>query len=417
MDIQFTINPADRLSTLPSELLDQIFEGCASWPEETICVPLSRRLLPYYLRAKFTRVHFDESLTVGRFVDVFNARPAIRETMRELSIRQGAVGGGMEDVTAILLSLSPLPNVSTLSLSLFYDIDLDSEEVDDYLTPEDLNFGYSHSPHWFLTGLIRRALPSVENLHLEVKPLHESDSITSFSLAPIHDLPFRSITVALRRFDHLADSAAFQDAALEVLFRGADFPRVESLTVTGFGIADRAVAANLLGSCQRLPRLRHLYFEELAHDPHPQAVLKTLDRSLESLCIRGHEADFTFSDLPTKVDHLLPSMRAASTLTRLALSTFSFENSTLIENLAKLPALEIFEVDGYSNTLPNDLLLGLLDLPHLRRLDLQLYWPIPGEEARGRAVMRQLLEKAKAKGIEVRGHALEQLRKAGLLEW
>ncbi|GAA5844106.1 hypothetical protein JCM3766R1_004524 [Sporobolomyces carnicolor] len=77
--------PIDRLSRLPDELLDQIFDG-ANDLDHPSTGPLSRRLLPWHIRGLYRRVKLVKVATLEKFSRTVRSVPNLAQNVRILHV-------------------------------------------------------------------------------------------------------------------------------------------------------------------------------------------------------------------------------------------------------------------------------------------------------------------------------------------
>ena len=294
-DLAFRKQAIDRLSSLPPELLDMIFDHAYpidDYPDG----PLSKRLLPYYYQGIYRRWESwtdDNRLNSvdGTIVHLQKNSVAVAEFIREMHIPE-------EHDSSIFFGLSTLLNLSTRLTSL------------------ELNYVASQT---FVDGIHVANLVNLTHLDY-LSPVHtvpnpdwidEDDEETnceitcSSSLRYLQHLP--SLTRLTLRNWHSVDDDEY------VTEEDFTFDNIVSLAVQGPGSLDSDLDADIFDHC---PNIRHLkllgrYLDPFSYDEdtwldHYDQVIPILPLDLVTLSLSSPFNVGGGEDDSCAVDHEFP---------------------------------------------------------------------------------------------------------------
>ncbi|GAA5909798.1 hypothetical protein JCM6882_002677 [Rhodosporidiobolus microsporus] len=297
------VEPTDRLSTLPVELVERIFELAYEDKKHTATGPISRALLPFDRKERFKHVEVKSTEQFVRLVS----------TVREISVHKfirTLACTGVEDTLAapseqeIKFFLGRLSRLSHLALksacapilrvvlSAFYA----------RVHPPSLtSVTFCPSAHWdnpvdpsnFARPATFRTLTCL-NLELELDPEH------------VAQLPYQLSPVAL--------------------------PFVEHLTLHR-SVVDLSAVATLANSC---PSLQSLELDSTVLVTHFHSLIPLLLPQLRSLRLKLSPCPTWPLPAQHPCDHLLHQF---SQLTELHLGNGHFSHHTLLASLSALPSL------------------------------------------------------------------------------
>ncbi|GAA5835317.1 hypothetical protein JCM5353_006732 [Sporobolomyces roseus] len=289
--------------------------------------PLSKRLLPFYLRI----LHHSFSPTEWRHVRLLNEAivrdPGIALRIKEVDL-YSFVGGfkQAQDVIEFASLLRQIPNV---------------EEIGLYMGTQDMA-----SVFWTELDANPTLFPKLRSLEMEF--LNDSDSLPSATtgLTPLRHL--QNLTT-------LTACWPFESTTLPV--PTVQLPNLEYLRFRGEGCGDASNLA-LIQSC---PSLHTVEFEEISMSHSLDQVLPGISPNLQDLSLTGH------SDRP--IDQYLSHLTG---LRYLHLGHSSYDRN-LAAHLSLLPFLESLTLDPAQHDVivVEELLNGPNRLQHLRYLTLE----------------------------------------------
>ncbi|GAA5989649.1 hypothetical protein JCM5350_001649 [Sporobolomyces pararoseus] len=331
-----SIQKMDRISRLPNELLDSIFEF-AYTEDHPPTGPLSKRLRPWFDIGLYRRVKFETDSTVAKFVRhiVSLPDPRLARLVESITLDEHRdAGDTFEPITHLEL-------VGFFSkLTRLESLDLGNDEVDviDTLLKD-------------ITPISSTNLPSLRKLRVPA----------DFSVEQL--INFRGVT----NLSYSADPYwTGQDIDLKQL-HPPPLTHLTNLTVTGEEVTEYLT----VDFCSLSPNLSHLHLDP--SDPGQYVyLLPLLPTSLKHLELLNFSKDcYAFSYKNQEIDDLLPRF---SHLEHLTLGHYLYSNNLPI-HLSQLKCLRTLVLWPGSFSISDFLLLvyGPTRLPLLRKLVLNLF--------------------------------------------
>ncbi|GAA5963475.1 hypothetical protein JCM3765_006249 [Sporobolomyces pararoseus] len=215
-DSSQAVKSIDHFSSLPNELLDEIFELTGSRPRL-----LSKRLVPWYLRGLYRTVYLGNDARTRRLIKNVNSNPGLGELVRHVSITHDYDKEGTEPIGEEELKrfFRHLVNVETLDLT---DLEIEFYEV------------------FIEMSSSRPAFPTLRQLYILDEELSTEVALQLYTSFPsITTLTHRGINSPLDQLDT------------------ADYPVLRNLTDLTFSgdCVDDPLIARICSLCPRLTSL------------------------------------------------------------------------------------------------------------------------------------------------------------------
>ncbi|GAA6016961.1 hypothetical protein JCM10207_007862 [Rhodosporidiobolus poonsookiae] len=339
-DSQCTIGPEDRLSRLPPELLERIFElAFEEGPDPK--GPASRALLPFDRAARFKGVTIHEPDGYVRLLDLVTRRPDIGGLVKKLECSYEA---NLRSDFPFLQLFTLLSNLSALCI------------CDEYPPP---------IAEFTFTAAFPLAVPHLKAFNIEMS----YDMVDGWAPARYRHL------AALPYLTDLVirlECSPINLAAIGLTDETYTFPCLLSLELaSGFYQRPPDETVPMIKAC---PSLRTLVLVNWEVADYTQA-LSAAPSSLEHLAL-GVAVDcevLEWDTQPVAVDTLLPRFPH---LTALHLGPGMFSQTTLLKNLQHLPALSSISFGALAaagSNLLHRLVSGQSRLPSLKHLKLDMY--------------------------------------------
>ncbi|GAA5912865.1 uncharacterized protein JCM6883_004860 [Sporobolomyces salmoneus] len=391
-------HPRDRLSSLPNELLYDIFS--LSYDRETPSTGApSKRLLPFHIFGLYRDILLEKEENIRKLVDIVGSNPDLGKRIESLSLctlSYDTVGEGIGSSIQINQFLRNLPNLKS------FDLGDDDHDL---------------SGH-FLYATSAPILPSL--VHLRVANPSEN-----------YEFPF-DIFCSFPGLTKLEIVRLDLDYHPSLPLFARPLSNLTHLSVTGANAGE----SEIVSLCRLCPNLTHLHLD--ASQPDYTEILRVVPSTLIELRLNrdgvpGNEY----------VDHQLSRFTQLKHL-ELGFSLFSDNVGTYLAQHRNLETIRLGEGEIRDVGPFRDLVSGRNRLPNLRRIDLDLTeaqigyrisldedgtlggrW-IPGD---GRLIAgdwtlpwwfdsrehiadqsEELIAMAKAEGIEVAGQVLNALR-------
>ncbi|GAA5949645.1 hypothetical protein JCM10213_001339 [Rhodosporidiobolus nylandii] len=325
----------DRLSNLPVELLERIFELVYE-DEDTTTGAISRALLPFDRAERFKRVEIKSIWNVEKLVELLSAKPHLRPLVKSIRFEYYWHDSDELEAAVAVAVLPLLPSFSHLEV-----------------TPNCASL----VPFILSPQLVDSSLHGLSLLALPIPCLESPDDLSMFSR-----IPPTVTSVALECRGEAMDYLAL---ALQTYAGPTTAPSVLRVAVTGFGLNYPPLAALL----NFFPSLVNLEFDDEADEPAFERVLPLVSRSLSSLTLRTIPCFDAYSD---PCDQCLTHF---TSLSHLDLGEGIFNHATLFTNLRALPSLSSLAF-GCGAIVETSELRALVDgptrHPSLRRLTLDM---------------------------------------------
>jgi len=219
--IHFSLLPQiDRLSLLPNELLDHIFDLAYS-----IITPstgaLSKRLLPFHITGLYRRIYLTKRESISMLIDRIKNLPDLGELVLHLLLSKA--------------SGDKVPPFETVEIDQFFSrlVRLESLDLD-------------HDPY----GVLRALVASMSSSKLP-RLRHLTSSVSSDFEHPLLDFTAFPTLQSLTVIDYNSEDGAYDTATLPHL------PLLTHLTVAGLYADDLSIAS----FCNLCPSLTHLTLE------------------------------------------------------------------------------------------------------------------------------------------------------------
>ncbi|GAA5905798.1 hypothetical protein JCM6882_000462 [Rhodosporidiobolus microsporus] len=338
METRAVIGPEDRLSTLPVELLEWIFELAYEGDKCTTTGPISRALLPFDRRERFKHVEVKGVKQLRRLCGLAKSSSHLCQLVHEVSCQSCDGGEGeWEHPTRPRLQqlFSALPNIRTLNVCW------DSDEL--------LDFVLSPSAYGTFTSRL---------CSLSVAPSAEGE----WDFLHLNRLP--DINVLTAKLNYCEDVYSFS-----FIRQGeARIRYITSLTITGVYFNYPSISRLL----RAFVALRSVVLDSAADEPTFNTLVPSLHHDITSLSLLTITC---FDDYSAPCDHLLLSFTQLSSLT---LGEGIFDHLTLFSNLRRLPALTSLTFNRGAIVSASDLLAlisGPLRHSSLTRLTLDMLTP------------------------------------------
>jgi len=328
--ISFSLPQIDHFSSLPNELLDHIFDlaylDSNKQLRTLLGCPLSKRLLPFYLRILRHTFSPSEWRHVRLLNRAMQQDPSVGDQIKKV-FTYSFVGGFKEpqDAIELALLLRQIPNV---------------EEIGFYMDTKDMAQIF-----WAELDANPTLFPKLRSLEMEfLNDLNWQPSPTT-GLIPLHHLR------------NLADlTACWPYNSTIVPVPAVRLPNISYLRFRGEGCGDASNLA-LIQSC---PFLQFIEFEEVSSSNSVRHVLPGISPNLENLSLGGR--------FDNPIDQHLTHLVG---LRHLELGSNSYDRN-LADHLAFLPFLESLTlgIAVHDVTVVARLLNGPHRLQQLRSLTL-----------------------------------------------
>ncbi|BGP15546.1 hypothetical protein JCM10213_001363 [Rhodosporidiobolus nylandii] len=301
----------DRLSSLPPELLTQVFVLAHEDKKSAPRGPLSRALRPFDTAGRLRRVEIHSPEQLERFVRLLEQDPALPRLVQELATMGGydpyAVAAAARWRTATLPPfqrlLNCLPHLTRLELDagcLAYIL-------------------YTLSPHF-----LAHPLSCLRQLSLALYITHDDP----FDPAHLEHLGARQSLSSLCLSFHDPDESHSLDAFDPLRTSSTTLPHIRRLHLMAFDRLPLA-AAYLAKAC---PNVHDLTLEACADPPGLSPIIPHFPTTLRSLSL----VTFTRIRSSPPVDVLLPRF---TSLEHLHMGEGTFHAKTLFDSLRALPSL------------------------------------------------------------------------------
>ncbi|GAA6013429.1 hypothetical protein JCM11491_006075 [Sporobolomyces phaffii] len=327
----------DRLSSLPNELLDRIFD-LAHTLDHPSTGALSKHLLPFHISGLYRRIHLEKLANFVQLVDKVSREPEYGGRIRSLRIEQS-------DADSMIMETVSWGDVAAFfrSLSRLEELDLGEDEL--HLLRDVVEELPARTPSRPISGTI---MPSLVTLRAREEFLfwwfRAVPSLVRLEYVEFNDVPYDAIDSE----DYAIDSEGY-----------VELPKLEFLSFTGLHAGHPGIALY----CSICPQLRHLRL--CVEDDYAEygLLLPLLPSILVSLEL---ESDSQY--LPDPCDDLLPRF---ARLERLSLDKGNFtpQLPSYLASLSHLKELRLgegqFSIDQFLQ-----LVSGPTRLPSFHKLTL-----------------------------------------------
>ncbi|GAA5833666.1 hypothetical protein JCM5353_006604 [Sporobolomyces roseus] len=313
----------DRLSLLPNELLDHIFDLAHSIDTPSTG-PLSKHHLPFYITGIYRRISLTKPINIAKLVRKIGESPDLAKQVKTLHV-------DAEEVNTGVIEAIESPKIEHFFRQLVH--------------LEWLDLGTDH--YEWLDQLISTQSPALST------PLRHINSGAPSGPQPLVDFTSFTTLRSLHVTTYRNNYRAFDTSAHPAL------PLLTHLTISGVYAESLSIAS----FCILCPALTHLTLNGTS--PDYTSLLEILPASLVSLELRFENSHYGDA---APCDQELSRFTALRHLS-IGHHLFSYDLPTYLDSLIALESLELGE--GHVST---DGLIGLLTkLPSLRHLKLDLF--------------------------------------------